>query len=104
MTKHFVCEDVNEQGEAIPGTGCGEIDHVLFDGYSIGERILEQVMFKVFLKDGEIAVDSKDEWDKDPYLSGLNKNYWMERALNFAKKNDIATCPKCGNDVDALPR
>lgn len=100
----FSCEDTDWLGNGVPGTGCGEISHVLFDGYSFGDRLLEGVMFKAFIKENAIAVDSVDEWETDPYLIGLNKEHWMEEALDFAKKNDIAECPNCGLEVGAQPR
>lgn len=48
----FYCRDCDNQGNEIPDSGCGEIPHVLFDGYSFGERMLEGVMFRAFIKDG----------------------------------------------------
>lgn len=99
----FICEDVDENGNAVTGTGCGEIDHVLFDGYGFGDRTLEGVTFKAFIRDGKIAVDSVEDWDNCPYLSTLNKKHWMDEALDYAKNNDIADCPKCGNQIDAQP-
>jgi len=79
---------------------CGKIDEALFDGYFFGDRILEGVMFKARKNDdGTCEVESVDEWDKDPYLVGLNKELWMKRAKEFAEANDIFTCPTCKQDV-----
>lgn len=100
----FICEDVDQHGNPMPGTGCGEIDHVLFNGYYFGDRLLEDVMFKAFIKDGQLAVASREEWDKDPYLIRLDKHYWLPLALDYAQKNDCAECPKCGSDVAAQPQ
>ncbi len=97
--KKFMCNEADKEGNNIPGTGCGEIDYVLFDGYSFGDRILEGVMFKAYYEDNELKVDPVDDWDKDTYLKGLNKEHWMKLALSHAKDLDIAQCPKCGNDV-----
>jgi hypothetical protein len=79
---------------------CGKIDEALFDGYGFGERILEGVMFKAKKRDnGTCVVDSVDKWEKDPYLSGLNKKHWMKLAKDYAEDNDIFECPTCKNDV-----
>lgn len=80
MTKQFVCRNVDSNGYEIPDSGCGIIPHVIFDGYSFGDRQLEGVMFKAFLKKGKIAVDSVDVWDECPYLITLNKRHWMPLA------------------------
>lgn len=101
--KGFACVHVDEAGDEVPNTGCGEIDCVIFDGYLFGDRLLEGTMFKAFVQDGEIVVEPASD-DDDDYLSLLNKQLWLDNALEFAKINDIATCPKCGQDVDAQPR
>ena len=45
--KKFICEGVDEKGNPIKGTGCGELEYVLMDGYTFGDRLLEDVMFQV---------------------------------------------------------
>ena len=88
MNKKFICDK------------CGEIDYVLFDGYSFGERILENVYFKAYYENEELKVDLCGDWN-DPYCRQLNKEYWMGLALDWAKNElDIAECPKCREDVD----
>ena len=101
----FICEDEDEKGFPVPGSGCGEIPCVIFGGYSFGDRQLEGVMFEAFIENGEIAVRlAKGRvWEQDPYLVTLNKECWMEKALEYAKGNDIAGCPYCDSDVDAQP-
>lgn len=95
----FICNDIDEQGNDIPGTGCGEIDHIIFNGYSFGDRMLEGVMFKAWYEGDELRVTSVEEWDESPYLRQLNKDYWMGCALAHAKQLDVAQCPNCGNEV-----
>ncbi len=104
MSKQFVCCDVDSNGEDIPNSGCGPITHVLFDGYGFGDRQFEGVMFKALIRNGKLVAESVDDWDTDPYLSDFNQKKILKRALDYAKENDIATCPKCGNDVDAQPK
>jgi hypothetical protein len=60
-------------------------------------------MFKARKNDdgtcGTCEVSSVDEWDKDPYLIGLNKEYWTELAKEFAEKNHIFERPTCHSEV-----
>jgi len=75
---------------------CGKIDEAKFDGYPFGDRQLEGVMFVARKNDdGTCEVRAEDERD----LHGLDKAYWLEMAKAFAEKNDIFTCPRCGDDV-----
>lgn len=76
--------------------GCGELEYVLVDGYPVGDRLLEGVMFKYF-PDGHIEI-SEDDAD---YFSNLNEEKWigaMEESV--ADYYDIAQCSKCFSDVD----
>jgi hypothetical protein len=104
LSRRFICEGVDAEGNPVKGTGCGELDHILFDGYSFGDRLLEGVTFKAFLQDGQIAVDTVDKWDTDPYLVKLNQAEIMDEALRFAQQNDIAECPICHGQIDAQPQ
>jgi len=79
---------------------CGDLDSVVFSGYPFGDRLLEGVMFKAFFDNGgTLKVTLNDPSDK-AYCSQLNMKYWYKEALDFAKKLDIAECPKCGEEVD----
>lgn len=97
----FLCAKPDANGDAIPGSGCGELTSVEFDGYPFGDRMLEDVVFIAELdEEGNISdVRSKDDWDTDGYLQGLNKEHWLKLAREFAKNMDGATCPKCEDDV-----
>ena len=88
---HFVCD------------GCGRLEYILIDGYGFGERMLEGVMFRVSVdENGGFLATPILGWHH-PYLRTLNREYWENEALCYAKENDIAECPKCGQDVDAQP-
>ncbi len=97
----FVCNEYDDKGNLIPNSGCGEIDHITFDGYDFGDRQLEQVMFKASIEDGKVVVNTVDDWSKNSYLKGLNKKHWLKEAKEHQADLDVATCPNCGNDVDA---
>lgn len=78
---------------------CGNIDHVLVDGYDFGDRVMEGVMFKVEDKDGKPhaigVIDSCKE-----YFEDFNKDTWLRRCEAFCEDLDIAECPNCGGDVE----
>jgi len=60
---------------------------------------LEGVLFKAFYEDGQLKVESVEDWDSNPYLSGLNKDLWLTEALSYVQSIDVVSCPHCGNDV-----
>jgi hypothetical protein len=80
---------------------CGKIDEAYFDGYSVGDRILEGVMFVARKSDdGSCTVSlAGGTWEKDPYLAQLDKTYWMPMLEEYAGQNDVFECPACGGDV-----
>lgn len=78
---------------------CGPLDMVEFDGYSIGERILEGVTFEVKWGPGGKLFPNVAKKDEG-YFQQLNKAKWLKEVGSFAKSTDIATCPKCKADVD----
>jgi len=84
----FFCDNADEKGNSIPDSGCGEIPNVVFDGYAFGDKLLEQVMFKAWPKDGEVFIDTVEDWDNDAYLKGLNKEHWCSEAKKYHTKLD----------------
>ena len=78
---------------------CGEIDHVIMDGYLIGDRILEGVKFDVRKTDGKF--EAKVQRSALPYLkrNHMDVEKWEEEMAAFCQDYDIAECPKCGWDV-----
>lgn len=77
---------------------CGQIHEALFDGYFFGDRLLEGVMFKAKIENGDMTISMNDSND-DAYMNSLNKEQWLKTAKQFALKNDIFECPYCGEDV-----
>ncbi len=101
--KVFICDDADDSGNPIPDSGCGVIDHVLFEGYDFGDRLLEGVKFKARIdSDGHLTVEAADP--EDDYWKGLNMSHWIGQALDFVRDLDVAECPKCMHEVDAQPR
>ena len=76
---------------------CGELDYVTLDGYNIGEKLLEGVKFKVWIKNGAYRA-----WFLDPddeYLDQINKEYWIARCIDILPDMEEAICPLCGSSV-----
>lgn len=78
---------------------CEPQEYVLVDGYNVGDRLLEEVMFQV-----RVAADKKFTVVIDPtsasYFEKLNKEMWLQKVQKFVEKRDWAECPNCGEDVD----
>jgi hypothetical protein len=73
------------------------VDVVHFDGYDFSERMLEGVTFQAtwvdkldkYIIDGPIDCGKLLDWDNDPYLCGLNKQYWMKEAQDYIDDADV---------------
>lgn len=75
---------------------CGEIDHMLINGYSFADRILEDVMFDIATVDGKIVAEVVPE-DAE-WFDNFNKEKWLAAAVEYAENTDIGECPNCGGD------
>lgn len=85
-------------GKLEPCHNCGQNKSYLFDGYVVGDRIMEGVIFE-YSYDGtnfvvEPTADSKD------YLSskGFNISFWNDAIKEYLEKHDgydSVQCSKC---------
>ena len=76
-----------------------ETDYALLDGYPVGDRLLEGVMFEArLLADQKYEV--KPAADSEEYLEKLNRNKWLKAMQAYAEEIDFGQCPKCNEDVD----
>lgn len=87
MRKEFFCEECNKQ-----------IDYVLIHGYDFGDRMMEDVYFKVRSVDGKPECFGVTE-DSEPYMVQFNWKYWKKRCEQHCETYDIGTCPECQDDV-----
>lgn len=68
-----------------------------FNGYSIAERLLEDLMFQVTIQDdGTIKVWVKPE--DDGYFQQFNTQKFLKEAKEYAEENDIFEDPISGED------
>lgn len=79
---------------------CGLVPCAWFDGYPFGDTLLEDVYFKVkFAHNGNAVVESLDDWKENAYLKGLDEEYWLEQAQDYAESTDVFECPSCHDDI-----
>lgn len=78
---------------------CGEVDHLRFDGYGFGDRLLEGVMFEARMS-GDGNVNVKVQLSDREYFNDLAAATWLAKAGDYVRHLDIATCPKCGGDLE----
>jgi hypothetical protein len=74
-----------------------KIQTALFDGYPVGDRLLENVMFIVTVNGGKLDVKIHPD-DKD-YFSNLNESYWLKKVADYVQDYDIFEHPETGEDV-----
>ena len=76
-------------------TNCGVVDEFELDGYAVGDRLLEGVMFLID-KNGKASVLPEDEG----CMQGLDKEHWLKRMEEYAADGvDSGVCTACGNEV-----
>lgn len=76
---------------------CGALEFVLLDGYAVGDRLLEGVMFEI-RKTPEGYIATTQQKSKS-YMKNLNERRWLRVMAEHAAETDVATCPKCDADV-----
>jgi hypothetical protein len=75
---------------------CQEVSVAIVDGYTVGERLLEGVMFRVSIVDNELVVQLADPKD-EPYFEKLNKDHWFKEVKEFVQYSapDDLECAEC---------
>lgn len=76
---------------------CGELEYVLLDGYDVGDRLLEGVLFEIRKKGKGYTATTQAKNEK--YMKNLNEKKWLREMVRYAAETDTATCPKCRGDV-----
>jgi hypothetical protein len=69
----------------------------LFDGYPVGSRILEQVMFITTIVNGRLEV--KIHPDDAEYFKTLNESYWLKKVTDYVQDYDVFSDPDTGEDA-----
>ena len=68
-----------------------------FDGYSIGDRLLEGLMFQISVQEDGTLKASVKEKDK-AYFSDFNQEKFLKLAVDYAYENDIFYEPTSGEE------
>jgi hypothetical protein len=74
-----------------------QIDTAFFDGYPVGDRLLEGVKFITKVVGGrlEVTIHPEDE----EFLSTLNAKLWLKRVTDYVQDYDVFIHPQTGEDV-----
>jgi hypothetical protein len=74
-----------------------QIDTAFFDGYSVGDRLLEGVKFITKIVEGKLEVTIHPE--DEEFLSTLNAKLWLKRVTDYVQDYDVFIHPQTGEDV-----
>lgn len=77
---------------------CGKVDYALLDGYNVGDRLLEGVMFEIRCINNNIY-QAQVTKDCAEYFEDLNKQKWIKAMEEYAAETDVFECPECGEDI-----
>ena len=75
--------------------------HGYVDGYSFGDRLLEGVIFKIYV-DQKGKLRAQVHPDSAKYFSKLNTKKWLKEAVEFAKCNDLFQSDPEENEDDVI--
>ena len=75
-----------------------ELKYTLVDGYGVGDRLLEGVMFRISLVNDKPKAIIDPSYD-DEYFEGLNREYWY-KILEEDFDIDDCSCPYCDGEIE----
>jgi len=94
----FTCVELDEAGEEIPNTGCGDVKWIQIHLYECLDKEGEG-LFVSFKDDQTFFIDDNNikyfptHWNKDEILNLVREHFGNGSLV------DIGTCPNCGNDI-----
>ena len=74
-----------------------QLDTAIFDGYYVGDRLLEGVKFIVKIQEGKLHAKIHPE-DSD-YFSTLNEKKWLKTVTDYVQDYDVFEHPENGEEV-----
>jgi predicted RNA-binding Zn-ribbon protein involved in translation (DUF1610 family) len=84
---------------------CGDVDAVLVDGYSFGDRLLEGVIFRV-TRNSQGGLKAVVEPEFADYMGKMNAKKWIKECIRYVEEHEddcAGQCPKCGDDIYLKP-
>lgn len=99
MSNEFIAANPEDYDEPFGCYMCQEeLPFVYYNGYGVGDRVLEGVLFKCELNDdGTWDIDISERDAK--YFSTLNEEMWLEEVREAVPRHDFFRCPECGGDA-----
>lgn len=85
---------------------CGPLEYALIDGYAVGDRLLEGVLFEIRpVHESDTLFTVVPTPDAERYMksSHLKMKDWCEEIARYVVETDVAACPTCQEDVDLHP-
>jgi hypothetical protein len=74
-----------------------QLDTAFFDGYPVGDRTLDGVLFITKIVNGKLEAIIHPEYES--YFSTLNTKYWLKKVNEYVQDYDVFTHPETGDDV-----
>lgn len=74
-----------------------QLDTAIFDGYPVGDRLLEGVRFITKIVNGKLEATIHPE--DESYFSTLNTEYWLKKVNEYVQDYDVFTHPEKREDV-----
>jgi hypothetical protein len=74
-----------------------QFDTAIFDGYPVGDRILEGVRFIVKIEDGKLHPTIHP--DDAGYFSTLNEKYWLDKVTEYVQDYDVFADLQTGEEL-----
>jgi hypothetical protein len=69
-----------------------QLDTAIFDGYPVGDRLLDGVLFIVKIVDGKLEVTIHPNNEK--YFSTLNTKLWLKKVTDYVQDYDVFIHPE----------
>lgn len=77
------------------GTTFEEVSVLYMNGYDFGDRLLEDVPFKITIEDGKLKAECQDKYDP-----GINWPYWEKKCAEVAQHIDCLSVSSLLTDDD----
>ena len=84
----------------VDGNIIEEVSAVYINGYQVGERILEDVMFRIKPTNDRKDIIVEVVEDSAEYFNKLNTKKWLKEVKNCAINYDVFSLSEYGSDDD----
>lgn len=74
-----------------------QLDTAFFDGYPVGDRTLDGVLFIVKIANGKLNATIHPDYED--YFLKLNTEYWLKKVTDYIQNYDVFIHTETGEDV-----